>query len=488
MAATLEIGGNADGASKALKDVKAGTAEVAAEMKKADMSAEELKAEIEAIGRTEFDVDPIKQLRKELELSAKAAGDIGGGGVTGKLTALFSGVTAGIQVFKGLSQGVREFREYVRGAAEAGDEGFTDLDRTLTNVSGKFTALVSNAAQSNLGQMLLGGIGGFADAAVEGLASVLGVSTELEASAVRLANIHKQLASAEKVEADLRKSREGERLQNAVNQIDDLGRVNALVQKEIDLLKKLASEDKLTAEQQEKSRQKIGSLENRRRQLQSEAAAERRRQLEEQIRAEEAAAQAQYDAQVRAAEEYSRLQERLAKEEEARKVKEVRDTEAAERAKLEAADKAKAEYQRKVDELAGKDNVKGAVQGVQEAAGSIEALIRRLASNAGKEGTDEYRKAFRQATMQSRGGAKIFSDEQIAQAQQQNANAITQSLQGTAGVSDLMVDALNQNLQAAQQLDQNNAQVAQEVAQIRAQLAEVGKNTTRRAQTMGRKQ
>lgn len=536
MAASLDIHGNASGASKALKDVKDAVSDVKTEMKQADAAADQLSDSVSGIGEPPPDNSWLDDLRKDLaesEKQAKQTGSavegIGGGGVTGKLTALFSGITAGIGIVKGLAQAASDARGYIKDMADQGVPAFQRLNDKIGEVETKWDALVTRAASSNAGQAMLGGIIDYADQAVEGLdalgdttntlatqwnalgsaiAGAVGATSleksfdkrisqlSAEAMAQRQAildeqdrqKVAKQTGDIEKIKADLAKSREAERLQNAVNEITDLRQIVALRNQELATMEKLAKEGNLTDDKRQASLQKIGTLENRRRTLLSEQAAERKRQLEEQARAEERAAKEEYDAQVKAAQEYADLMEKQAKEEEARLAKEVRDREAAEKAKLDAAEKAAAEKQARIDNLAGADQVKGVASQIQQQAADPRALIERLASNAGEKGSDEYRKAYRQATMQAQGGAKVFSDEEVAQAQQQNAQAITGSLQQSGKLSADMVDALKQVIGTAQQFDQQQAQMQQQVGQIMQLLGDVNKSVRGRAQKMGAKQ
>jgi len=514
MAASLDITGNASGAAKALDEVEKGVKDVASETKKAEQASEEWLQELirdveKATAAKDQLAEPSgwRSLASNLGESAKGAGDLRDAldGNIGKLAGLArtAGPIAAIAAgFAAAAGAVKGFSALVTTAAENGDQEAQRLVKSVASIGEAWSGLTTRITSTDTFRWLLGTV----QAATEGiretiavvgeLTNVFGDSTDayveqqerIKAAGEAQAAVNRQLAEADKVQADLQKSRDAERLQNAVNRITNQGQINALVQKEIELLKQLAAEGKLTAEQQEKSRQKIGTLEARRRQIQAEAVAERKRQIEEQIRAEERAAKEIYDAQVKAAEDFAKEQERLAKEEEKRKEQEVRDAEAAERAKLDAADKAARERQARIDALSKEKGVQDTSTQIREQAGSQQAIINRLASNAGEKGSDEYRKAYRQATMQARGGAKVFSDEEIAQAQQQNADAITNSLEKSGKVSSEVVDALKQVGGTIQGFNQEQAQLSQDVAVIKQFLGDVDKSVKTRAQRMGGKQ
>ncbi len=420
------------------------------------------------------------------ESGAAAASAAGG---FSKLVPVLGAVVGGVVAIGGAVKGMQAV---IATAAESGNEDAQKLVKAFDGIGTAWTDVANRIASTDAFRGVMGSLKDLTkeiSTTVQGLGFLATGFSEASDKYMEQMEARKQLLEVSKLQGERDKIQRQEDLTASAEKIDSLEEINRLLDENIKRITERASKGNVDAKAMEIADEKQQALLRRRLQLLRDEEREKERAIREEEELKKKAAQEEERDQ-KALDDYRRKQLE-------QRVKDIQDALAAElKAEADALKqrlKMFAEYdaarKKQIAELAGRGEVQDATGQISAAASDPRAIARRLAENAAfTGGAAAGRKAYRQAINQSRGGYQAFTPEQIAEAQQQNAQSITQAMESTGNVGSEMVDALRQNLQAAQQLDQNNAQVAQEVAQIRAQLAEVGKNTTRRAQTMGRKQ
>lgn len=445
-----------------------------------------------------------------VEIGNPGSGKSGSGGKA-KWTELAAAAGGVVATVKGLLEASRAAREGIKSLADSGSKSFGELDDALSRFDESWSDLMLNLADSSQGSMFTGFLtevtntaadaaenfdlldesaskvaAGWAEWAADmagweqaaNLAretqALLNEEIERAAEAQFKEKAARQSAQVDELRAKVEAQRAAQQEQDALKLLKTEEEINAKIEEQFNALQALAKNTQLTSKDRQEAEKKIADLEKRRLEVLREIEEEQRKTAEaaikaaeDEVRAREELYEETLEAQREMAEDAIRIEEEKQKE----------------LARVE--EQAARERQARIEALSKSKEVQGVAGQIQQAANDPQALIKRLASNAGAEGTDEYRKAYRQATMQARGGAQVFSQEEIAKAAAQNAEAMTSSLQANGQLSSEVVAGLSQAVQVAQQNEQEVSQLSQAVRAMNQQLAALSNNGRRRAQTRG---
>ncbi|QDT54673.1 hypothetical protein Pan44_27080 [Caulifigura coniformis] len=540
MSTRFEVQGDVAQAKQAL-------GEVATEVKKVGTAADQAGAEMDAAFDSASDVqkftDEVGDLTTALkqaetqaeqtnaEIGNPGAGKAGGDGLE-KWTALFTGVTAGVTIVKGLADGFRAVREQIKQMADNGNAQMGELNSQLDRMSDSLFDMADNLSSSKEGSGVLGFLGDLAtfagDAArhidtldetmagtaagwASNAASMVGWTSAADALTAAQERMNaaaqksednefaerqsRQLEQVNQVFEDLEAKRAAQRKADEIEQIDSLDAVQEKMDEQRRSLEALAKSTNLTRKDQVDAARNLEALERRRLQiLKNNAAAEEKAKDEATQRAKDEA-----DAKKQ---QYDREEADKTKLEAAKTATEK--AEAAERQAI--ADAEAAAKQKAIDALAGDQGVKDLSSQIRQAAQDPRAIRDRLAQNAKDAATDAAyqndgeidsrerreieearRAAYRKATAQMNGGPQSFKPEQVNEAIALNQNAQINAMQTQAGLSDQMVAALGQNANVMATFEQEQARHSQEIDHLMKFVQSMSQNTTRRAQSMGRK-
>lgn len=572
MSSKFVIDGDVSGGVQAVEQTKEAVQDLKQETKQANTVAKEYSVSAEELK------DKLGELEKQADKTADAAKKTGDSDSLARWTTLFTGITAGVEITKKLSEGFSIAREKIKELADGGNVDMARLDASLNQVSESVDSFTQRLTNSQSGKSVAGFFSGWAESIAGGVEGIheLGSSVEtVLASAVvsvreflgtnaqeyrnyiskiqeqnRAADeairqkleeqkIAKRTADAEKIEADLRKAREAERQQNAINKIASLQQVNSLVEKEIANLKTLAKESSDYEQKREAALKKIGSLEARRRQLETEAAAESKRKREEAAKHQEELVQKQKDrekeltaahakeqqkrvddakkaAEDRLQAERERLNaERKARDEQAAKEKAEREAKVAEVAKSmggAAGNLLNPDQKQMAEQLANMRAMEARMEVLKKNAERIREINKALRETVGFEGPSKERFAleqerrgimfradsagndarktgFRQAMTQFNGGREEFNKDELTGAVRQNAVQQIAALSKNTEVSKIAVEALAKAADEAIKTGQETEELKRQVEAINKVLGEASQaGNRRRGQTHGRQQ
>lgn len=507
------------------------------------------------LGKLEKELPP---LNEQIHTLKTRLGDVGGDTTITKLNAAFNGISAMVQVGEKLFRAFGKARDMIRDMAEAGNADFASLNDSINRVESSFSSFLDRLSASQAGgdaieamasklDDMAGGVEALPDLWDSLRASVLEVSHALDFTVrsggeadqlhlKRMRQIQEEMtaredahqaelrrreaaadsAAADGIEADLAKQRAMEAEQAAAREINNRSSVNAAIEKELEFMRSLAAERKLTDEEREGFQRRIMQLEAHGREVERKGHADRINQLNAERQAEEdhlqwkqererEVAEAAIAFQRRRLEAFNQFAEDIA-------ARMAESQAAQERIQQESLARQRAAYEAHVKGLQQGFEQGGAVDAIQDAANDPRAMADRLAQNRADATRQELegsgmsesaieqrveqarRQAFRQAQQQLQGGGRgrggpSFSDDELRRATMDNTKAQFDQIRASGEVSQAAIDALARaTVEQRKQSDELNA-LNEQIAEIKRQVGATQQDgDRRRSQRMGGRQ
>jgi hypothetical protein len=498
--------------------------------KAADEWKKDTEKALEPLRELERQVHQIGAEINALDGGAKTAAvsveSVASPGKTIKFAAMFTAINQGVEILGKIRRAAGAVRETISDLAANGSEAFVELDGALNSFADSWEDLKSNLADSESGQRVAGWLKDAAefagDAATnfdnlndastkvanEWLASAadmvgwtsraqqareeaeaLTVAMDQQAEAILENRKARQSNQADKLVADIERQREREREKAALAEVQSIEEIDKRLQDEIAHTKELAKQGSLTFSELKAAREKLNDLERRRNAIEKEGASARKKAAEDENKARD---DAERDRKKAAEEDEQAIARQKALDDAKKQAAAPPAPQQGQQPQVPGQGPFPGQQGMNLQQVqamfqnqpAG-GNVPDPVQQMVDAAQDVKAVAKVLSQQPAQDAyvntlefggseddalavaKDARRKAFRQARSQlQNGGPEVFSQDQIANAVQQNLDGQLSALQANGQMGWSAVNAIGQLANAQLQAEQQAQQQQQQINQI----------------------